>query len=65
MKLNLETSGLKTLFGPKIGKAHVVFLSKSGNHLTFTNVPFALALSVKKIVYQLLKLYNFFKFKFF
>ena len=35
----------------------------SEKHLTFTNIPFALALSVKKIVYQLLKFQTFFKFK--
>ena len=37
----------------------------SEEHLTFTNILFALALSVKKIVYQQLKFQNFFKFKVF
>ena len=37
----------------------------SEKHLIFTNILFALALSVKKIVYQLLKFQTFFKFKVF
>ena len=37
----------------------------SEKHPKFTNILFALALSVKKIVYQLLKFQTFFKFKVF
>ena len=64
MKLKLETCGLKPLFSAKIGKPMCSSCLNSEKHLTFTNIPFALALSVKKIVYQLLKFYTFLKFKF-
>ena len=63
MKLKLEKCGLKPLFSAKIGKTHVVFLSKFRKAPNIHQHPLCFSTFSKKIVYQLLKFYTFLKFK--
>ena len=65
MKLKLEPCGLKPLFSAKIGKTHVVFVSKFRNAPNVDQHPFCFSTFSKEIVYQLLKVYTFLEFKFF
>ena len=65
MKLKLETCGLKPLFSAKLDKPMWFFCLNSEKAANIHQHPLCFSTFSKKIVYQLLKFYTFFKFKFF